>query len=226
MDDDYTKEEVNMTDERRHFEKEFSLLRAELSKMVSLVSDSIEMASVSFENLDRTLAKKVIDLDDEIDNLDREIEDIVLDVIARFNPLGKDLRYVIAAMKLANNLERIGDHACNFAEKTLWISENMPEFKPSLLIKDMFGEVINMLQKTVSAFSRRDIDLAVETWRMDDVIDELDKKITNDIEGFEPHTLVLNVLFARDLERVADHLTNICEEIVFIETGKELRSLL
>ncbi|MFN3329113.1 MAG: PhoU domain-containing protein, partial [Fervidobacterium pennivorans] len=64
------------------------------------------------------------------------------------------------------------------------------------------------------------------TWRMDDVIDDLDRKVTNDVEGFEPHTLVLNVLFARDLELVADHLTNICEEIVFIETGKELKSLL
>lgn len=215
-----------MTDERHHFEKEFSMLRAELSKMVSLVTDSIEMASVAFENLDRSMSKKILDLDDEIDNINREIENLVLDIIARFNPLGKDLRYTIAAMKLANNLERIGDHACNFAEKTLWISENLPEFKPSNLVKQMFGEVINMLQKTVLAFSRRDIELAKETWKMDDIIDDLDKKVTNDVEGFEPHTLVLNVLFARDLERVADHLTNICEEIVFIETGKELKNLL
>ncbi|MGC9772018.1 phosphate uptake regulator, PhoU [Fervidobacterium changbaicum] len=215
-----------MTDERHHFEKEFSMLRAELSKMVSLVTDSIEMASVAFENLDRSMSKKILDLDDEIDNINREIENLVLDIIARFNPLGKDLRYTIAAMKLANNLERIGDHACNFAEKTLWISENLPEFKPSNLVKQMFGEVINMLQKTVLAFSRRDIELAKETWKMDDIIDDLDKKVTNDVERFEPHTLVLNVLFARDLERVADHLTNICEEIVFIETGKELKNLL
>ncbi|AMW33385.2 phosphate signaling complex protein PhoU [Fervidobacterium islandicum] len=172
------------------------------------------------------MSKKILDLDDEIDNINREIENLVLDIIARFNPLGKDLRYTIAAMKLANNLERIGDHACNFAEKTLWISENLPEFKPSNLVKQMFGEVINMLQKTVLAFSRRDIELAKETWKMDDIIDDLDKKVTNDVEGFEPHTLVLNVLFARDLERVADHLTNICEEIVFIETGKELKNLL
>ncbi|WP_427854523.1 phosphate signaling complex protein PhoU [Fervidobacterium islandicum] len=183
-------------------------------------------ASVAFENLDRSMSKKILDLDDEIDNINREIENLVLDIIARFNPLGKDLRYTIAAMKLANNLERIGDHACNFAEKTLWISENLPEFKPSNLVKQMFGEVINMLQKTVLAFSRRDIELAKETWKMDDIIDDLDKKVTNDVEGFEPHTLVLNVLFARDLERVADHLTNICEEIVFIETGKELKNLL
>jgi phosphate transport system protein len=215
-----------MVDERHHFEKEFSMLRAELSKMVSLVTDSIEMASVAFENVDRSIARKILELDDEIDDLNREIENLVTDIIARFTPLGKDLRYTIAAMKLANNLERIGDHACNFAEKTLWISENMPEFKPSALVKQMFGEVINMLQKTVLAFSRRDVELAIETWRMDDVIDDLDRKVTNDVEGFEPHTLVLNVLFARDLERVADHLTNICEEIVFIETGKELKSLL
>ena len=215
-----------MVDEKHHFEKEFSMLRAELSKMVSLVTDSIEMASVTFENMDRSIARKILELDDEIDELNREIENLVIDIIARFTPLGKDLRYAIAAMKLANNLERIGDHACNFAEKTLWISDNMPEFKPSALVKQMFGEVINMLQKTVLAFSRRDVELAIETWRMDDVIDDLDRKVTNDVEGFEPHTLVLNVLFARDLERVADHLTNICEEIVFIETGKELKSLL
>lgn len=215
-----------MNSERHHFEKEFSLLRAELSKMVSLVMDTIEMSSFAFENLDRNLAKKVIEMDDEIDNINREIEELVLDIIARFNPLGKELRYTIAAMKLANNLERIGDHACNFAERTLWIIENLPNFKPSFLVKEMFGKVIDMLQKTVTAFSRRDTELAIETWKMDDVIDELDRRMTSEVEGLGAHELVLNVLFSRDLERVADHLTNICEEIVFIETGRELKESL
>ncbi|MGB9614372.1 MAG: phosphate signaling complex protein PhoU [Fervidobacterium sp.] len=215
-----------MTEQTRHFEKEFSLLRAELVKMVSLVSDSVDLASKSFENLDKNIAKKVIELDNEIDNLNREIENLVFEIIARFNPLGKELRYVVAAVKLANNLERIADHACNFAERTIWIIQNIADFKPSLLVKEMFGTVINMLQKTVIAFSKRDINLAIETWKMDDVVDELDRKIINDVEGIEPHTLVLYVLFSRDLERIADHLTNVCEEIVFIETGKELKALL
>ncbi|MCX7654130.1 MAG: phosphate signaling complex protein PhoU [Fervidobacterium sp.] len=215
-----------MVEQRHHFEKEFSLLRAELVKMVSLVSDAVDMSSKAFENLDKSLAKKVIELDDEIDNLNREIENLVYEIIARFNPLGKDLRYVVAAMKLANNLERIADHACNFAERTVWITDNLPDFQPSLLIKEMFGVVINMLQKTVIAFSRRDINLAIETWKADDIVDGLDKRITTEIENIEPHTLVLYVLFSRDLERIADHLTNVCEEIVFIETGKELRSYL
>lgn len=215
-----------MVEIRHHFEKEFSLLRAELVKMVSLVSDSVEMASKAFENTDKNLAKKVIEFDDEIDNLNREIENLVYEIIARFNPLGKDLRYVVTAMKLANNLERIADHSCNFAERTIWIAENLPDFLPSSLVKEMFGVVISMLQKTVIAFSKRDIDLAIQTWRMDDIVDNLDKKITTEIENVEPHTLVLYVLFSRDLERIADHLTNVCEEIVFIETGKELVSLL
>lgn len=215
-----------MVEQRHHFEKEFSLLRAELVKMVSLVSDSVDMSAKAFENLDKSLAKKVIDLDDEIDNLNREIENLVYEIIARFNPLGKDLRYVVAAMKLANNLERIADHACNFAERTVWIIENLPDFQPSALVKEMFGIVIAMLQKTVIAFSRRDVELAVQTWKMDDTVDELDMKITNEVENIEPHTLVLYVLFSRDLERIADHLTNVCEEIVFIETGKELKSFL
>ncbi|MFN6991935.1 MAG: phosphate signaling complex PhoU family protein, partial [Fervidobacterium sp.] len=105
-----------MVEVRHHYEKEFSLLRAELVKMVSLVSDSVEMSSKAFENTDKNLAKKVIEFDDEIDNLNREIENLVYEIIARFNPLGKDLRYVVTAMKLANNLERIADHSCNFAE--------------------------------------------------------------------------------------------------------------
>uniref|UniRef100_A0A7C4CCP1 Phosphate-specific transport system accessory protein PhoU n=1 Tax=Fervidobacterium thailandense TaxID=1008305 RepID=A0A7C4CCP1_9BACT len=212
--------------ERHHFEKEYSLLRAELVKMVSLVSDSIDMASKAFETLDRNLAQRVIDLDNEIDNLNREIENIVYDIIARFNPLGKDLRYVVAAIKLANNLERIADHACNFAEKTIWIAQNLPNFVPSQTLKEMFGRVIQMLQNTVLAFSRRDINIAIETWKMDDIIDDLDRKVTSDVENKDPHALVLNVLFSRDLERVADHLTNLCEEIVFIETGRELRELI
>lgn len=215
-----------MVEMRHHYDKEFSLLRAELVKMVSLVSDSVEMASRAFESTDKNLAKKIVEFDDEIDSLNREIENLVYEIIARFNPLGKDLRYVITAMKLSNNLERIADHACNFAERTIWISENLPTFQPSLLVKEMFGVVTSMLQKTVIAFSKRDIELAIQTWKMDDTVDELDRKITNQVENIEPHTLVLYVLFSRDLERIADHLTNVCEEIIFIETGKELKTLL
>lgn len=215
-----------MVDQSHHFEKEYSILRAELVKMVSLVSDSMEMSSNAFENLDRSLAKKILELDDEIDNLDREIEDLVYNIIARFNPLGKDLRYVITAMKFATNLERIGDHACNFAEKIIWVSENVPDFKSSQLIKEMFGNVITMLERTVAAFSKRDVNLAIETWKMDDIIDDLDRRVIREVEGIDPHVLVMNVLFSRDLERVADHLTNLCEEIVFIETGKELKEFI
>lgn len=215
-----------MVEMRHHFEKEFSLLRAELVKMVSLVSDSVDISSKAFENLDKSLAIKVIELDDEIDNLNREIENLVYDIIARFNPLGKDLRYVVAAMKLSNNLERIADHSCNFAERTIWIVEHLPDFKPSMLVKEMFGVVIGMLQKTVIAFSKRDVNLAIEIWKMDDVVDNLDRRITNEVDNIEPHSLVLYILFSRDLERIADHLTNVCEEIVFIETGKELKSFL
>jgi len=70
------------------------------------------------------------------------------------------------------------------------------------------------------------VNLAIETWKMDDIIDDLDRRVIREVEGVDPHVLVMNVLFSRDLERVADHLTNLCEEIVFIETGKELKELI
>ncbi len=213
-------------DELHHYEKEYSLLKADIMKMVSLVLDSFDMAAKAFASTDINLARKVVELDDIIDEVNREIENLVLDLIARFRPFGKELRYVITSLKFAIDLERIADHAVNFAQQTISLVERKKDIEYLSQVRTMFGEVLEMLQDGVKAFTKKDIDTAVKVWKNDDKIDNLYFEIIDKVkQSNDQNFIVLNLLIARDLERVADHVTNLCEEIVFIETGKELREL-
>ncbi|ABR31660.1 PhoU family transcriptional regulator [Thermosipho melanesiensis] len=213
--------------ESLHFEREYALLKADISKMLSLVSNSFESAVESLEFLDSKGARSVIEKDDEIDQLNRNIEEKIYEIIARYNPQGKDLRYVITMIKFSNNLERIADLSCNIAEKVLYINRNGIKYRIIEEIKEMFGVSLKMLHDTFIAFSKKDLKLLKKIWdddkKLDDIeikIREKSKKTLKDIDE-----LILNILIARDLERIGDHLNNLCEEIVYIETGKELKEL-
>ncbi|QTA38963.1 phosphate signaling complex protein PhoU [Thermosipho ferrireducens] len=214
-----------------HYEREFTILKADISKMLSLVSDSFEMSIQSLEFSDTTLAKRVFELDDDIDALNREIEEKVYEIIARYNPLTRDLRYVITMIKFANNLERIADLGCNMAEKALKIREKNIPFKLTKELKDMFGTALKMLHDTFLAFSKRDAELAKKIWKQDEELDNLELDIREFVisniceEDFSKEVGTLYVLIARDLERIGDHLTNLCEEIIYIETGENTKDV-
>ncbi|WP_240739393.1 phosphate signaling complex PhoU family protein [Marinitoga lauensis] len=139
-----------------HFENELLVLKADISKMLSLVLDSFNMSIESLEKNDEELAKRVIDLDDKIDDINRKIEDEVYQIIARYNPLAKELRYIITMIKFSNNLERIGDLSCNIAQKvfgfkkinfTPYLNEDM--LKMIGLSLEMLKEVLKHLMKEI-----------------------------------------------------------------------------
>jgi len=216
----------------RHFENELLILRADISKLLSLVLESYEMAVKSLEDMNKELAQRVIDLDDKIDEINRRTEDSVYQIIARYNPLAKDLRYSITMVKFANNLERIGDLSCNIAQKTLNFCSNNLKYSLNKSIRKMIGISLDMIKDTFKAFGERDINLAVETWKKDNLIDELEISIGNYVlnsikeDNLKQELIIPYILIARDIERIADHATNLCEEIVYIETGKEIDSYL
>ncbi|MBB6063173.1 phosphate transport system protein [Thermosipho japonicus] len=210
-----------------HFEKEYSMLRAYISKMLSLVSQSFENAIEALEFFDVSLAKDVINSDDEIDLLNRQIEEKVYDIIARYNPIGKDLRYIITMIKFSNNLERIADLSCNSAEKVIYFEKNKIDYKMIREVKEMFGIVLKMLHDTFLAFSKKDIELSKKIWFDDKNLDDLEKLIRNKSQDLDnKESIIYNILIARDLERIGDHLTNLCEEIIYIETGKEIKEII
>jgi phosphate transport system protein len=215
-----------------HFERELTLLKSDVSKMLFLVSESLNDAIESLETMNETLARKVLESDDMIDELNREIEEKAYQIIARYNPILKQLRYIITILKFSNDLERIGDFSCNIAEKCLFLSKEKVKFEMLKELKDMFGSTLKVVQDAFKAFVEEDVDLAFRLWKFDDVIDEMEKKIRRIVverirEGnISAELALVYILIARDLERVGDHANNLCEEVIYIETGKNMKEFL
>ena len=215
-----------------HYENQTMLLKAEISKMLSLVLQLYKMAVQSIEDGDERLAKRVIDLDDPIDDLNRKIEETVNEIIARFNPMAKDLRYVITMIKFANNLERMADLAHNIAKKTLALKTLREKYDPTRELKEMIGISIDMTKDAFTAFGDRNLDLVKEIFIRDKQVDRLEvqfnEKLTelNQAGKLSISLIVLYSLMARDVERIADHVKNLCSEIYYIETGDELKPVI
>ena len=215
-----------------HYENQTMLLKAEISKMLSLVLQLYKMAVQSIEDGDERLAKRVIDLDDPIDDLNRKIEETVYEIIARFNPMAKDLRYVITMIKFANNLERMADLAHNIAKKTLALKKLREKYDPTRELKEMIGISIDMTKDAFTAFGDRNLDLVKEIFIRDKQVDRLEvqfnEKLTelNQAGKFSVALIILYSLMARDVERIADHVKNLCSEIYYIETGDELKPVI
>lgn len=216
-----------------HFEREIDFLRSKISKMLLLVTESLENSIKSLESRDLNLANRVLEMDDLIDQTNRDIENEVFQIIGRYTPLSKNLRYVIAMIKFSNDLERTGDLACNIAEKTVKVIENNLDFRLTKELKDMVGTAIKMVKEAVKSFSNRDLELAKRIWKEDDIVDDLlveiiklvENKVKSD-DSFQPELISIYILLAHDIERIADHATNLCEEVIYIETGKNITDVL
>jgi len=211
------------------FETELTLLRGTLSKLLSDVLKMLEDSISSLKNKDLVLAQMILESDEEIDEMNRQIEESVYQILARFRPMGKDLRYAITMIKLSNDLERIGDLSCNIAEKTQqYQNYDINEILEAKEINQMLKVAIDMIKGAYKAFEERDVDSAIKIWKKDDIVDELEievrKKAINRLSDpdFSQELVVPYILLARDIERIADHATNLCEELVYIEIGKEI----
>ncbi|POZ89899.1 phosphate signaling complex protein PhoU [Petrotoga halophila] len=216
-----------------HFEGEMTRLTSEISKLLTSVLRSFENSIKALEDKNLELAEKVLKADDQIDDLNRQIEESVYQIVARFRPLAKELRYAVTMIKFANNLERIGDLSCNIAEKTkIYAHIDLKDIVNTKEIKKMFGISLEMIKDSYKAFGERNIEEAVKIWKRDDEVDELENQLRQiavkklQDETFNKELVIPYVLLARDIERIADHATNLCEEIVYIETGKEIEDYL
>jgi phosphate transport system protein len=212
----------------RHFHDELSDLKAKLLTMSGEAQDALGRALDALLKRDGNLAAQVIAGDRTIDALELDIEEIVIDLLATQQPMGRDLRLLMAAMKIANDLERVGDHAVNIAqsaERLLAARLIAPE--PELL--EMARQARSMLSGALDAFVRGDAALGRDICRRDDSVDALNRSVfrillTHMME--DPHIIgaALDlVLVSRNLERVADLATNIAEDVVFLVEGKTIK---
>ncbi len=214
--------------ERHHFESEMQALKSQLLTMGGLVENRIHRAVDSLIHRNEREAKKVIDSDVEINDLQIEIDERCLKILATQTPVAVDLRFIAAAMKINSDLERMGDQAVNIAENTLKCLDR-PPLKPFIDLPRMAALAQEMTRDALDAFVRRDADLARDVLRRDDVVDDLKDQVFRELLTYmmaDPGTIeqaLSLILISRNLERVADHATNIAEDVIFMVEAKDVR---
>lgn len=214
------------TEKKVVFEKKMAWLQEKLHRMGGLVEEAIACSIAALKRQDFDLARKVIDGDDIIDKLELEIEEKCLEIIATQQPMARDLRRVATLFKMINDLERMADYATDIAKITLRIG-NEPLIKPLVDIPRMAMLTQKMAKQALDAYVSEDVDLALALARDDDEVDLLHGQIFRELltimmENPRTITQATSLLFvSRWLERIADHATNIAEEVVFLVTGEK-----
>jgi phosphate transport system protein len=210
---------------RHAFEEQLDILHRKLMSMGTLVEEAIHKAIKSLVDRDVQLAEEVIQNDELINNLEDEIQTGCFRLIALQQPVGSDLRRLGTMLKLVTDLERMGDHAVSISKTTRRLMAE-PYVKPLIDIPLMADNVKAMVRDSLNAYIAKDKEAAEEIAARDDVVDKLFSKVfrdlievmTNNKQSISQGTHLL--LVAQYLERIADHVTNICEWIIYMNTGK------
>ena len=212
----------------RHFEEELENLRNRLLEMSGLVEDSVYRSVQSLIEKDEAAAQQVLQNEARINRMEIQIDELATSLLARVQPMATDLRFITAAIKINNDLERMGDISVNIVRRTLSLMRE-PVPKELVDIPHMATIAQSMIRKSLDAFVRKDAELARSILTSDDVIDQLRDSVYEELIGLmerDPTTVrqSINLMFiARALERLADHATNIAEDVLFLVEGVEVR---
>ena len=212
----------------RHFEEELQLLKEKLLRMSSLVEESISLSIKSLVERDSVLAEKVVGQDDMIDTIEIEVDGLCLNLLALHQPQARDLRFITGSMKIVNDLERMGDLAVNIAHRSLDLIK-VPLLKPLIDIPRMAQLAQAMLKDSLNAFVNDDVQLAREVCMRDDEVDKLNVQIFRELLTYmlqDPSSVqraVDLILVAKNLERIADHSTNIAEDVIYIVEARVVK---
>ncbi|MHC1762655.1 MAG: phosphate signaling complex protein PhoU [Negativicutes bacterium] len=213
---------------RQSFDQELESLRQDLVHMGQIVQDAIKNAVDALARRDKALAQQVMDGDDLIDSMQVDIEDRCISLIARQQPVATDLRILGTGLKITTDLERIGDHAFDIAKIVLLIGDE-PLIKPLVDIPRMAVMAQSMLEDSLQAYLKLDIQLAEKVCRDDDLVDQLYHQVFRELLTYmleDPKKInqATQLIFvARYLERIADHSTNVAEWVIYLVTGERLR---
>lgn len=209
---------------RNLLEKRMQLLTSELAEMGSLVEKQLYNSIEAFKNKDMVLAKKVIENDDEVDELNKKIEEQCLKLMAMESPVATDLRKIFTTSKIVTDLERMADYAVDICKVAQRVELDIlgEECEPVWQMVDILRK---MIKRSLEAFVTGNVKEAYEICKMDDEVDILYRGLFNDIlKNMAKNETIINkgaqILFAsKYLERVGDHVTNICEWIIFSSKG-------
>jgi phosphate transport system protein len=212
----------------RHFDEELQFLNDKLLQMARMVEESIALAVKGLTDRDESLARKVLLREGPINLLDVDVDEECMRLLALRQPMASDLRFITAGMKIGSELERMGDLAVNIAEVTQDLLK-VPPLKPLIDIPRMAGLAMGMVRDALKAFVSRDELLAREVCLRDDEVDSLLDQIFRELLTYmmeDPSTInraVGLILVGRHLERIADHATNIGEDVIFMVAGKTIK---
>jgi phosphate transport system protein len=212
----------------RHFEIQLDELRKKLLEMSGLVESSIYRSVLALVEKDEEQVRQVLDNEVRINRMQIEIDDLATGLLALQQPMATDLRVITSSIKINSDLERMGDHAVNIVERARSLMQE-PTIKPLIDLPQMAILVQSMLRESLDAFVKRDANLARSVLKSDDAVDQMRDTIYDELVQYmetEPSAIrgCIHLMFvARNLERIADHATNIAEDVVFLVEGADVR---
>jgi phosphate transport system protein len=213
----------------RHFHDQLATLKQRLLDMSGRAEELVDLSVEALLTRDQEKADAVIQGDHEIDALEVEVEQLAIELLALQQPMARDLRFIISAIKISSDLERVGDHAVNIAQSALRLNALRSPILPDPEIEDMARRARRMLSDALDAFVRADGVLGREVCRRDDQVDALHDSmfrilLTHMMADARTITPSLELLLvSRNLERVADLATNIAEDAVYLAEGKQIK---
>jgi phosphate transport system protein len=212
----------------KHLQREIENLKRMLLALSAVVEENVFAAVDAIQQRDAEMARRVLNTDAEIDEMEVQVEEECLRILALHKPVAFDLRFVIAVLKINNELERIGDLAVNIAERAFYLCSQPPLAVP-LDFSQMAERVQSMLRRALNALVNLDTKLAVQITKEDDLVDKIHREmytfvqegIRADLEKLGSYIHLLSV--SKHLERIADLATNISEEVIYMIDGKIVR---
>ena len=210
------------------YEGQLKTLHSTVLKMGALCESQFSNSIIALIKKDEELVDKVIGKDERIDELEKKIDDQVVNLITLRQPMAIDLRETVSAMRIAAELERIGDLAKNIVKRVKYIKVDLNNADFSL-IKTASELVQNNLKKTLDSYSKKDEQLALSVWNSDKEIDVIINKLLEDFlnnmkkEKKNIESLTHLLFVAKNIERIGDHSTNICEYVYFLIKGEEIK---
>jgi phosphate transport system protein len=211
-----------------HFREELEELQSKLLEMGGLVEAAIHNSVNALVERDEDKAKEVLWAEAQINQKEIEIDDLATRLLALFQPMARDLRFLTSVIKMNSDLERMGDLAVNITEGALRLMRE-PVLKPLVDIPKMAGLAETMVHRALDAFAKRDAELARQVLLSDDEVDHLRDAVYDELLQFmqEERTTInrsVSMMFiAQNLERIADHATNIAEDVLFLVKGIDVR---
>jgi len=212
----------------RPIDEELKALKEKLLDMAALAEESIALAIRCLKERKEELVSDVLAKEEKINRLEIEIDEECMRLLALRQPMAADLRFITSAMKIASDLERIGDQAINIIERTVELLR-VPQLKPLIDIPRMAALAQAMVRDSINAFINRDDVLARNVCERDDEVDKLNDQVFRELLTFmmEDNATITRavglILIGRHLERIADHATNISEDVIYMVKGKTIK---